>query len=114
MQRLIAKLLFLVFVSGTLVPAALAFVPAAEHQCCRRKQPHCHHSNELSFSSRSSDHDCCRSLTRDQWSQPRPRVSPCAAEMTRPLVSLRIDAGPSLAKADSQPVRAPPQSLPFA
>jgi hypothetical protein len=112
MHRVIAKLLLTVLLSGTLVPAALAFVSVDEHACCRRKQPHCHDSQELSFHSRSCGHDCCRSLAINQWAQPRPPVSSRGRAVAQGLAPSSFLFYRNAGASDSRSVRAPPQVTP--
>jgi len=80
MHRLIARLLLLVVLVGTLGPLALAAAAAPPHACCMRKAVHhCHGSaaseqiseiGQLAIRGTSCcNHDCCRAVTTSRCAQ---------------------------------------------
>ena len=115
MRKTIASLVLLVFLAGISAPAALALVPASPHECCHRKEPHCHHSGELSFNARATcQRDCCSSITASQSAQPSPSISYLHSELVQRLPKLQAEIRSQSPTSGSRSVRAPPLSSQFA
>ena len=65
MQRLTARLLLTLLLTGVFVPVALAISAAPPHACCLRKPMHGRPSHDARFQAPPGccQHDCCRPLT---------------------------------------------------
>jgi hypothetical protein len=114
MQRLTAKFLLLVALTGNLVPLALAATAAPLHACCLRKAHKCHsvvvtESNQLNlYAIGSCGHDCCRSVTTSQWASPETWINAVVAQLANGNVAnpaTRALATPTFALRST---RAPP------
>jgi hypothetical protein len=113
MQRLTAKLLLTFALVGTIVPIAMA-VTTPQHACCIRKTHHCHESaspdsTQLSISSKSCDHDCCRAVSTSKWANTELRISPAFIQNIEPHAADSQPHSPAAQHSGSLSTRAPPQ-----
>lgn len=79
MHRLIARLLLLFALAGTVAPSALAITTAPEHSCCRRNAAHhcaetsANGSGETVVRNPGCCHgDCGRAVTTIRWAHAQP------------------------------------------
>src|SRR5258708_17338607 len=70
MYRLTARLLLVLLLASTLVPAALAISTLAPHACCIRKPMHQHGSGSRDIQAVDSQHhNCCPPVTTAHWAE---------------------------------------------
>jgi hypothetical protein len=116
MQRLIARLLLLFVLAGTLIPLALAETAAPAHACCVRKGVHqCHSSGSTESqqlavrSTGCCGQDCCRAARTSQWASPQPWAK---AGLVQNVTVRKIELQPSTpitGVSAFQSTRAPPK-----
>ncbi len=114
MQRLTARLLLLLALAGTFVPAVMQALAPPQHACCLRKSAHrCHTAGANDPVVGSSD--CCpqqsrRAVTTSQWAHAQAAsISTGSASITR-LERVRGTLAPTKALPTSDTTRAPPDT----
>jgi hypothetical protein len=114
MQRLVARLLLLFVLAGSVFPLALATTAAPLHACCIRKAHQCHSSgiadsDQLVLRSTGCcNHDCCRAVTTRQPAHPQPSATPDAAQHAASAVADSHLVAHTVEVSTSQSTRAPP------
>jgi hypothetical protein len=83
MHRLTARVLLVLLLAGTFVPAALAFTPTPPHACCMRKMHQ--DSDQAQLTAVHYDHRCCGPWTISRWAQPRPVLTEVGIRQSAPL-----------------------------
>jgi hypothetical protein len=111
MYRLTARLLLVLLLAGTLVPATLAIAALPPHACCTRKPMHEHGSGSREIrATGSQSRNCCPPVTTAHWAELGAGVD----ASVHPLLT-SLSADPHSARLSKQvntlrPVRGPPLS----
>jgi hypothetical protein len=116
MQRLTARLLLLIALTGTFVPLALQAAAAPPHACCLRKAMHrCHEATAadrrepVAVAPGCCQHNCFRGVTTSQYAHPE---APVVGVFARDGQKHDSDFQPAIADFEfrsTQSTRAPPQ-----
>src|SRR5262249_46558350 len=112
MQRLTARLLLLLALAGTFVPAVMQALAAQPHACCLRKSAHrCHTTGANDPVVRSSD--CCprqstRAVTTSQWAHAQDSTTSTGSFDIATLERVPRTLVPKRALLASDSTRAPP------
>ncbi|MGA9798617.1 MAG: hypothetical protein WBQ68_06390 [Terriglobales bacterium] len=111
MYRLTARLLLVLLLAGTFVPAALAVAAPLPHACCMRKPMHDHGAATREIQATTSRNgNCCPPVTTAHWAELGAgidtSVHPLLTSLSTDLHSVRL-----INQANTlRPVRGPPLS----
>lgn len=115
MQRLIARLILLFAVAGSLVPLALAMAAPAPHSCCvRNAAHHCHDSGISQLVVRDTSccrQNCYRGVIPVRWAQAQQGDTAWSVlKLDAYVVEFQVEfQTPGM--AEFQPTRGPPTSF---
>jgi hypothetical protein len=114
MQRLTARLLLLLALAGTFVPAVMQGLAPSVHACCLRKSAHrCHTTGANDPIVRSTD--CCphqntRAVTTSQWAHAQDSATSTASFDVATLERVPRALAPKKALPAFDSTRAPPHA----